>query len=404
MSFMTIENALDLYTSVRERSVALCKPLQAEDYVVQPVVEVSPPKWHLGHTTWFFETFFLKPYKTGYKEFHPEYNFVFNSYYETVGARVLRTDRGNLSRPSVSDVYAYRAHVDEQMRAWICNGMESLDNNAMSELTSLLELGLNHEQQHQELLATDIKYIFGHNPLFPSYQTLIPALQGSTGSMGWIRVPENVYEIGYKGDGFCFDNELGVHKVYIHEFQIADRLVTNAEYLEFMRSGGYKDFRHWLGEGWQWVNDNTVQAPMYWYEIDGQWMNYSPDGLKPIALDEPVQHVSFYEADAYAAWIGARLATEFEWEVASNQLQQEPQHKFQYGELWEWTNSAYLPYPGFTKAAGAIGEYNGKFMVNQMVLRGGSVATPAGHARRTYRNFFHPPLRWQFMGIRLVKR
>lgn len=377
------------YTDVRNHSVAICAPLEIEDFVVQPIVDVSPPKWHLGHTTWFFETFILSPNFPGYEVFDPQYNFVFNSYYETIGARVIRTDRGNLSRPSVADVYRYRKYVDDQMA-------EFLQSEAMNKsIEPLLELGLNHEQQHQELLLTDIKYILGHNPLFPSYRKDKAIKQGNSGSGQMIRFNEGIYEIGFNGDGFCFDNELGRHKVYLQDFEISDRPVTNGEYLEFINDNGYSDFRHWHAEGWDWVKQNDAKSPLYWHFIDGQWMYYTLGGLQELDLDEAVCHVNFYEAAAYAAWKGMRLPTEAEWEVSSEQ--------FQWGSRWEWTGSAYLPYPEFKKEAGAVGEYNGKFMVNQMVLRGASEATPKGHSRNTYRNFFHASLRWQFTGIRLAK-
>jgi ergothioneine biosynthesis protein EgtB len=380
---------LKLFKEVRRHSEDICKPLETEDYVVQPIADVSPPKWHLGHTTWFFETFILKPNFIGYTEFNSLYNFVFNSYYETVGARVVRTDRGNLSRPSVSDVYRYRAYVNAQMELF-------LENTTLTEdLAALLELGLNHEQQHQELLYSDIKYSLGHNPLFPAYSTPKVFNEVSHLDIQFIGIDAGVYEIGFKGEGFCFDNEMGRHKVYLDAFEIADRPVTNAEYLWFIEDGGYTDFRHWHSEGWEWVKQTATQAPLYWHQIDGKWMHYTLNGLCEIEPDGAVCHINFYEASAFAAWKGHRLPTEPEWEVASV--------NFKWGERWEWTNSAYLPYSGFKKEAGAIGEYNGKFMVNQMVLRGASVATPHGHSRTTYRNFFHPRHQWQFSGVRLVK-
>lgn len=380
---------LNEYKKVRDRSVAICQPLKTEDYVVQPVVDVSPPKWHLGHTTWFFETFLLVPHCAGYQVFDADYNFVFNSYYESVGKRVIRTDRGNLSRPSVDDIYSYRNYVDAAMEQWL---LEELSED----LQQLLILGLNHEEQHQELLYTDIKYILGHNPLLPAYGTrpqgaLVSAHEPKTG----ISVNEGVYEIGHSGSGFCFDNEYARHKVYLQNFTIQSAPETNADYLAFIESGGYNDFRYWHAEGWDWVRNHQIQAPLYWYQINGQWMHYTWEGLQPLAMNEPVAHVSYYEAAAYAAWKGMRLPTEFEWEIAAQQ--------FQWGQRWEWTESAYLPYPGFVKAPGAIGEYNGKFMVSQMVLRGASEVTPPGHSRITYRNFFHPHLRWQFTGIRLAR-
>ncbi len=390
---MTITNVssslLRLYREIRSHSENICKPLEIEDYVVQPIPDVSPPKWHLGHTTWFFETFILKPHYNGYREFNTQYNFVFNSYYESVGARVVRTDRGNLSRPSVTDVYRYRAYVDEHMEQFLQKDVLS------NELAALLELGLNHEQQHQELLYSDIKYILGHNPLFPAYRTDEVFKTGKQQDAQFISMPEGVYEIGFRGDGFCFDNELGRHKVYLDAYQIANKTVTNAEYLEFIQDGGYIDFRHWHSEGWEWVKQSGAQAPLYWHKIEDRWTHYTESGLSEIAPDDAVCHVNFYEASAFAVWKGLRLPTEAEWEATAA--------NFSWGERWEWTNSAYLPYPGFKKEPGAIGEYNGKFMVNQMVLRGTSVATPKGHSRDTYRNFFHPRHQWQFTGIRLAK-
>ncbi len=377
------------YADIRNHSLEICSPLEIEDYVVQPVVDVSPPKWHLGHTTWFFETFILQSYFPGYEVFDPQYNFVFNSYYETIGARVIRTDRGNLSRPSVSDVFKYREYVDRKMQEFLQSGYltESLE--------LLLELGLNHEQQHQELLLTDIKYILGHNPLFPAYRKGNISKKESVGSTEMIGFSEGIYEIGCNGEGFCFDNELGRHKVYLTDFKISSQPVTNKEYLEFIKAGGYEDFRYWHAEGWDWVKQNQAKSPLYWHFIDGRWMNYTLNGLQEIDWEESLCHINFFEASAFASWKGKRLPTEAEWEVASEH--------FEWGKRWEWTNSAYLPYPGFKKEAGAVGEYNGKFMVNQMVLRGASEATPPGHSRNTYRNFFQTHLQWQFTGIRLAQ-
>ncbi|BEV02732.1 ergothioneine biosynthesis protein EgtB [Chryseobacterium gambrini] len=380
---------LENYRRIRARSVEICEPLETEDFVVQPVVDVSPPKWHLGHTTWFFETFILIPNLDGYEVFNPQYNFVFNSYYETIGARVIRTDRGNLSRPSVADIFQYRKYVDEQMETFLLN------NDLSDDLKKLFELGLNHEQQHQELLLTDIKYILGHNPLFPAYNENFPLEKSEPENFEMLSFKEGIYEIGFEGEGFCFDNELNRHKVYLNDFQISNRLVTNSEYLEFMNDGGYENFRHWHAEGWEWVKENHAKAPLYWHFIEGKWMLYTLNGLKEITPDESVCHINFFEALAFASWKGMRLPTEAEWEVASG--------KFDWGKRWEWTGSAYLPYPGFAKEEGAVGEYNGKFMVNQMVLRGASLATPKGHSRKTYRNFFPTSLQWQFTGIRLAR-
>ncbi|WP_286841932.1 MULTISPECIES: ergothioneine biosynthesis protein EgtB [Sphingobacterium] len=392
MTTYTTENINELqskFKNIRMHSVQLCAPLEIEDYVVQPIVDVSPPKWHLGHTTWFFETFILVANSPAYQLFDQQYNFVFNSYYETVGSRVIRTDRGNLSRPSVADIYRYRDYVDRQMLDFIENG--DLSEN----IINLIELGLNHEQQHQELLLTDIKYILGHNPLFPPYTNNAISVEQNNQLPTMVKIMEGIYEIGFNKSGFCFDNELGRHRVYLHDFEIANNLVTNREYLQFIADGGYTDFRYWHSEGWEWVKKANAKAPLYWHLIDGKWMNYDWSGLQEVDMEAPVCHINYYEASAYAAWKGMRLPTEAEWEIASE--------KFHWGERWEWTGSAYLPYPGFKKEAGAVGEYNGKFMVNQMVLRGASVATPNGHSRNTYRNFFHADLRSQFTGIRLAK-
>lgn len=381
-------NLLEAYVTVRQRSKQICSPLQTEDYVVQPVPDVSPPKWHLGHTTWFFETFILKPNVIAYQEFNPDYNYVFNSYYETVGARVIRTNRGNLSRPTVQEVYAYRDYVDE--------GMEKLLAEPVStELQELLTLGFYHEEQHQELLWTDIKYILGHNPLFPAYAEQYPQSENFKGNAVFIPIKSGLYQIGHEGEGFCFDNELGRHTVFLPDFEISKALVSNAEYLEFMNDGGYQNFRFWHAEAWDWVKNNEIKAPLYWHYMDGEWFNYTLGGLKLVNLEEPVCHISFYEAAAFAAWKGMRLPTEFEWEAAAKELN--------WGSRWEWTNSAYLPYPSFITAPGAIGEYNGKFMVNQMVLRGASDVTSPQHSRETYRNFFQTNARWQYTGIRLAR-
>ena len=381
---------LERFKEIRQRTEEITKPLAIEDYVVQPIVDVSPPKWHLGHTSWFFETFVLKDHLAGYQVFDPEFNFLFNSYYETVGARTLRTDRGNITRPSVSVVLAYRHHVNQHMIQLLENGIED-------DLAAIIELGLQHEQQHQELLYTDIKYILGNNPIFPVYDASSQLIieNRKEESAPDIEIAAGIYEIGHRGQGFCFDNELGVHQVYLHDFQIANQLVTNGEFLEFIDAGGYRNFAHWLAEGWDWVNKNQVKAPEYWHFINQDWHQFTLGGIQKLELHSPVTHLSYYEADAYASWRKKRLPTEFEWEVASAQLK--------HGERWEWTSSAYSAYPGFKKAKGAIGEYNGKFMINQMVLRGGSCATPPDHLRNTYRNFFHPHLKWQYTGIRMAE-
>ena len=380
---------LDQYLSIRKYTEEICAPLKTEDYVVQPVVDVSPPKWHIGHTTWFFETFILKSFMNDYVEFDANYNYVFNSYYETVGARVIRTDRGNLSRPSVEEIYKYRKHVDEAMKHF-------LQSPISKEIENILVLGFNHEQQHQELLMTDIKYILGNNPLFPPYISSLDKRENIFQSRenDFVKIEKGIYEIGYNGEGFCFDNELSRHPVYLVDYSISKKLVTNGEFLKFINSGGYSDFNYWHADGWDWVKNNHIVAPFYWHFMDNQWYHYTLEGLQLLDKNEPVNHVSYYEAAAFASWKGMRLPTEFEWEIAAQKLE--------WGRRWEWTESAYLPYPGFSKAPGAIGEYNGKFMVNQQVLRGASDVTSPGHSRITYRNFFQPNLRWQYTGIRLA--
>ncbi len=374
------------FEHTRNHSEKICAPLEIEDYVPQPMVDVSPPKWHLGHTTWFFEAFVLEPHAKGYALFHEDFSYLFNSYYNNAGERVLRPNRGLMSRPPVREVMDYRKYVTEGMLSF-------LEDSLSEEILDIIEIGINHEQQHQELLVYDIKYILGNQPTFPVYGMGFSTQNEKKG--GFRSFEEGIYSIGADGRDFCFDNELGQHKVYLQGFEIAENLVTNGEYMEFMKAGTYKDFNHWLSEGWDFIQKEGVKAPLYWYEKAGEWYHYTLQGFEKVNPDLPVQHVSFYEAYAYAAWKGMRLPTEFEWEVAAEQLN--------WGQLWEWTYSAYLPYPGFQKAPGALGEYNGKFMSNQNVLRGASVATPKGHSRKTYRNFFHASSRWLFSGFRLVK-
>jgi ergothioneine biosynthesis protein EgtB len=376
------------YTACRARTLTLCKPLKTEDYIPQPVAFVSPAKWHLAHTTWFFEEFVLSKNVPGYGRFHADYSYLFNSYYNSVGERTLRADRGNLTRPTVEEVYAFRAHVDAHMRTF-------LKQKISKDVRDLVMLGINHEQQHQELLITDLKYILGHNPTFPLYAEGAALVNDQEKEHGWLLIDEGVYEIGFGGDGFCYDNELGRHKVYLQDFEISKSLVSNGEYMQFIKAGGYENFDLWLDDGWAWIQTENITSPLYWHLIDDEWYQFTLGGLKKVDPGEILCHVSFYEAAAYAEWKGMRLPTEFEWEIASGQLD--------WGKRWEWTNSAYLPYPQFNKAAGAIGEYNGKFMVNQMVLRGASVATSSGHGRSSYRNFFQPYYQWQFSGIRLAK-
>lgn len=407
------------FQRVRAQSEFLAAPLKPEDTVVQPIVDVSPPKWHLGHTTWFFEEFLLVPYLCGYQRFHPRYNYLFNSYYEGAGARVQRAYRGNMTRPTKDEIIAYRQHVTQALLRLLQEHPPTDERFA-----HILELGLHHEQQHQELLVYDIKYILGHNPLFPSYS--LEAYQDIVGDqpdgMQFLVVPEGKYTIGYEGPDFHFDNEEGVHQVFLHGYEILDRLITAGEFLAFVEAGGYQDYRFWLEEGWKWVNTNQIDTPFYWFKVEGQWMQFTHHGLHPLNLNAPMTHVNYYEADAFAKWKGMRLPTEFEWEVACQQFapaipeqanfvdqqhyrpipRQGKDYQF-YGDVWEWTSSAYLPYPFYQAEESTLGEYNGKFMINQMVLRGGSCATPRDHIRPTYRNFFHPHLQWLFNGFRLAR-
>jgi ergothioneine biosynthesis protein EgtB len=417
--------AANRFHAIRNRTMEICKPLQPDDFIVQPILEVSPPKWHLGHTTWFFETFLLKKFLAGYQEFHPQFSFIFNSYYESVGERVHRDKRGNLTRPALKEVMLYREYVDQSMAQML----ESHGEELQEELSALLEIGLQHEQQHQELLITDIKYILGTNPMLPPYREDTIEKSGLAEiKVEYITLPEGLYHIGATGhETFTWDNELPRHPFYIQETAVRNTLVTAGEYLEFIRGGGYADFQYWLSEGWETVKSQNWQAPLYWHQAGDQWFQYDLGGLKEINESEPVTHISFYEAAAYASFAGKRLLTEQEWEAfatlnlqsgsfSGNFLESEIYHPTPpglhnktgnawqlLGDCWEWTYSAYLPYPGYRQAAGALGEYNGKFMVNQMVLRGGSCATPQSHIRPTYRNFFHPASRWQFSGIRLAE-
>ena len=406
--------AIERYRHVRSRSEALCAPLETDDYQVQSVLETSPPKWHLAHITWFFETFLLKPLLGGYRPLDPRYERIFNSYYNSVGAFHPRAQRHTLSRPTVADVYAYRAHVDRHMA-------ELIDGAATSQegiLSARLELGLHHEQQHQELLLMDIKRNFFANPLYPAYSGERPPSRDRAPAMRWLDSPGGIHEIGYDGARFSFDNEQPRHKVFLTEYRMASRLVTNSEYLEFVADGGYSRPELWLSDGWTAVQERGWKAPLYWVSTDGTWLEFTLSGLRPIDVATPVCHVSYYEADAYARWKGARLPTEAEWESAAasqavdgNFVETRLYHPRPaagandaqwYGDVWEWTSSSYSPYPGYRPLEGALGEYNGKFMANQYVLRGGCCATPLSHMRPTYRNFFYPHDRWPFTGIRLA--
>jgi ergothioneine biosynthesis protein EgtB len=410
----------DRYAGVRQQSESLCAPLQVEDYVIQTMPNVSPPKWHLAHVTWFFETFLLKPYLPGYREYAPEFVYLFNSYYQTVGEPYPRAKRGLLSRPGVEEVYRYRHHVNRAMQELIAGAPEG---EVWDEVMTRLMLGVQHEQQHQELLLTDIKHIFAMNPMRPVYAAASglagksEEVNGELPPAGWMSCDGGVQQIGYEGDEFHFDNETPRHAVLLQNYALASRLVTNGEYLEFIEQGGYARPELWLADGWNTVRQERWQAPLYWQEQQGQWLVMTLSGMQPLNPDEPVCHVSFYEADAYARWAGARLPTEAELELALADAPTEgnfmeagyfhPQRAEEgrnqlYGDVWEWTQSPYVPYPGFRPLPGALGEYNGKFMCNQIVLRGGSCATPQSQIRASYRNFFMPSDRWQFTGIRLA--
>ncbi len=409
------------YQQIRQFSETLCAPLVIEDYGLQSMPDVSPPKWHLAHTTWFFETFLLVPSLPSYQVFHPQFGYLFNSYYEAIGQRHPRPQRGLLSRPTVAEVYQYRAYVDQAMQQLI----QEFSQDAA--IADLLILGLHHEQQHQELLLTDLKYNFAINPLRPAYRTDLPVSTESAPTLDWVTFTAGLYEIGYEAhpntttlaSNFAFDNESPRHAVYLNGFRLANRLVTNGEYLEFIQAGGYQNPEYWLAEGWGVIQAEGWTTPLYWEQRDGDWWVMTLAGLRSLNLAEPVCHVSFYEADAYARWAGKRLPTEAEWEVAAattaiagNLVEQDSLHPMPapsapgltqlFGDAWEWTQSAYLPYPGYRPAPGAVGEYNGKFMCNQMVLRGGSCATSLQHIRPSYRNFFPTNARWQFSGIRLA--
>ncbi len=405
---------LSRYREVRGASVALCQPLAIEDYGLQGMADTSPPKWHLAHTSWFFETFLLKPFANGYRAFHPQFEYLFNSYYEAVGAQFPRPQRGLLSRPTVADVAAYRSYVDTAMEALLLEDIEDRET-----VLSRTALGINHEEQHQELLLTDIKYSLSINPLRPAYHSLPEPPQGTPTAFGWCEFEQSVFDVGFAGEGFAFDNEGPRHSVYLQPYALASRLVTNGEFLEFMEAGGYSKSEYWLSDAWRCVREKGWQAPLYWERQTGQWWQYTLGGMRRLSEHQPVCHVSFYEADAYARFRGMRLATETEWEAAATTVsvagnlreggwlhptpcETTASPAQMYGDVWEWTASAYQPYPRYRPAAGALGEYNGKFMTNQMVLRGGSCVTPHAHIRPTYRNFFYPPDRWQFSGIRLA--
>ncbi len=417
------------FAETRARSLELALPLSAEDQGLQSMPDASPTKWHLAHTSWFFETFILRDFVPDYEPYCEEFAYLFNSYYQSVGPQYRRARRGMISRPSCAEILAYRRHVDSH----ISDLVDGLQGPHRARILELLQLGIQHEQQHQELILTDIKNALFQNPLYPAYRDVaaLPEEEPSESELDWQEMIGGVYEIGHAGEGFSFDNERPCHKVFIQPFRIASRLVTNAEYLRFIAAGGYREPGHWLADGWDWVTaaraesagTDSVGQPLYWVKQDDRYCEYTLGGLAALNPAAPVSHVNYYEANAYASWAGKRLPTEAEWECVAQRLWADAdlQSNFLdldklrprsashsrtrqfFGDLWEWTSSAYSAYPGFAVPEGAVGEYNGKFMCNQYVLRGGSCATPAGHVRASYRNFFPPVTQWQFSGIRLAE-
>jgi ergothioneine biosynthesis protein EgtB len=397
------------FEQVRARSVALCAPLSPEDCCVQSMPDASPIKWHLAHTTWFFETFILERYERNFRPHHPAFRVLFNSYYNGVGDRHARPQRGLLTRPSLDEALAYRRAVDARLLRVL---EQQMDAGAAAPIATLLELGLQHEQQHQELVLTDVLHLLSCNPMQPAYDAAPRALQASAPQMQWKSFEAAIVHIGHDGDGFCFDNELPRHRQFVEPYQLASRLVSNGEYLAFIEAGGYRDSSLWLSEGWDWVKREGFEHPLYWQrneDAPGGWQAFGLNGLLPLDLNAAATHISYFEADAYARWAGARLPTEAEWEHAAAQALSAERNgranvlKDLFGVCWQWTSSSYAPYPGYRTAEGALGEYNGKFMANQYVLRGSSCTTPEGHARISYRNFFPATARWQFMGVRLAR-
>ena len=409
---------LKRYKAVRNFFNILCEPLKTEDYVIQSMPDVSPTRWHLAHTSWFFEAFVLQNAVKNYKSLHPQYSFLFNSYYTQIGERFTRANRGLLSRPTVEEVYDYRRYVDGNVTEFI----ENCTDSELKEFGPVIEIGINHEQQHQELMLTDIKHVFSMNPLHPVYTDKYAPVVNHIPELTFKNFDESIYEIGHPGNDFGYDNEFPRHKEYLKSFGLANRLITNREYIDFIEDGGYKKPEIWLSDGFTIVGRENLKAPLYWEKRNDEWWNFKLTGFHGLDFNEPVCHISYYEADAFARWAGHRLPTEAEWELAAGELPIEGNFvesrnfhpvtvsqaennllKQMYGDVWEWTMSPYVPYPGYKALPGALGEYNGKFMSNQMVLRGGSCATSNTHIRKYYRNFFYPDSRWQFMGLRLAK-
>jgi ergothioneine biosynthesis protein EgtB len=383
----------EAFRTVRAETERRAAPLSAEDQAIQSMPDASPAKWHRAHTTWFFEQFLLTPHALDYRPFDEQFAYLFNSYYVAAGPRHARPERGMITRPSAEEVAAYRAHVDRA----VLQLLDEADAVTLSKIVPVIEIGLHHEQQHQELLWTDILHAFAQNPTNPAYDANRRPPSTTSGG-GFARVPAGIRSIGFEGDGFCFDNEQPAHSVLLRDAVIARKLVTNGEWIEFIADGGYARHDLWLSDAWAKIEAEGWTAPGYWRRIDDRWFTMTLAGLQPVDPAAPVCHVSYYEADAFAHWAGKHLPSEAEWEVAARAGLIDDA----FGHVWQWTRSAYLPYPAYRPAEGALGEYNGKFMVNQMVLRGSSLATPAGHSRASYRNFFHPPARWQFSGLRLV--
>lgn len=405
---------LAFYRRVRRESEVLCEPLELDDYQLQSLLITNPPKWHLAHVSWFFETFLLEHYLENYPLFNPKFRILFNSYYEQVSQPLTRTQRGQLSRPTVEEIYNYRRWIDEQMEALIEQSHDAL----WSKIAPLVLLGIHHEQQHQELMLTDIKHNFWINPLYPAYRADLPQSSGKAASLEWHSFEGGLCSIGHGDEGFAYDNEQPRHQFYLVPFRLACRLVTNDEYLAFIDADGYRRPELWLSDGWYAVKREQWQNPLYWKKEGGDWMLFTLGGMRPLNIDEPVAHLSYYEADAFARWSGKRLPSEQEWEFAASkhavngnlyesgllhpQVMPDDGMQQLFGDLWEWTASPYTPYPGFQAPSGALGGYNGKFMCNQIVLRGGSCTTSTAHIRATYRNFFYPNERWQFKGLRLA--